>query len=73
MVRKHARHAKVIWLPSRFPRYVMLVEPGAENESESESGSIFESPRADTRQLASFTEFLEEQIAACLVPPARKK
>lgn len=70
LVRSFAKATEIIWLPSRFPRFVMLVEPGAGHPSESEGGSIFESPSSGTRSLASVTEFLEGKIKECLSGPA---
>jgi hypothetical protein len=69
LVKSFAKATEIVWLPSRFPRFVMLVEPGPEDKSQAESGSIFESPLAGTRSLASVTEFLEVRIKDCLAGP----
>ncbi len=66
LVKSFAKATEIVWLPSRFPRFVMLVEPGPEDKSQAENGSIFESPLAGTRSLASVTEFLEVRIKECL-------
>jgi hypothetical protein len=70
VVKSFAKTTEIIWLPSRFPRFVMLVEPGADNQAQPEGGSIFESPTAGSRSLASVTEFLEGKIKECLAEPA---
>ena len=71
LVKSFAKATEIIWLPSRFPRFVMLVEPGAESKSRSGKGSIFESPLAGTHSPATVTEFLEVRIRECLAgPPA---
>lgn len=41
IVRQMAPGAEIVWLPSRFPRIVMLVEPGKGRSSEPEKGSFF--------------------------------
>lgn len=69
LVKKLASPSEIIWLPSRFPRFVMLVEPGASQTPENTGGSIFESPNTGTRSLASVTAFLEGRIKACLAEP----
>lgn len=72
LIRSHARISEVVWLPSRFPRIVMLVEPGPNAKSEPEAGSIFDSPNSGSASLASLTEFLEEKIKALGKPVARE-
>ena len=69
LVKSFAKATAIVWLPSRFPRFVMLVEPGPEDKSPSDSGSIFESPLAGTHSLASVAEFLEVRIKECLASP----
>ncbi|MEK7950705.1 hypothetical protein [Luteolibacter soli] len=69
VVKSFAKATEIIWLPSRFPRFVMLVEPGSDKEVQPEAGSIFESPNSGSRSLASVTEFLEDKIKACLAGP----
>jgi hypothetical protein len=70
LVKSFAKATEIIWLPSRFPRFVMLVEPGPDDKAQPEGGSIFESPNSGTRSLASVTEFLEGKIKDCLAGPA---
>lgn len=65
-----ARDTAVVWLPSRFPRFVMLVEPGQQDKSPGDSGSIFEAADEGMHSLAAITESLEERIKACLAKPA---
>lgn len=65
MVRSHARVSRIVWLPSRFPRYVMLLEPGPTG-SEPPSESIFDSPRHETDSPPAVAEFLEQRIKAIL-------
>jgi len=72
LVKTHAGASQVVWLPSRFPRLVMLVEPGSSAESEPPSGSIFDSPAPDTQSLAAMTELLEERIKKSLANPSKK-
>jgi len=62
LVRSFIKAPEILWMPSRFPRYVMFVEPGPNNATEPESGSIFESPQSGSRSLASVTNFLEDRI-----------
>lgn len=62
--------SEILWLPSRFPRLVMLIEPGAEEPSDPEKGSIFDSPQKGMLPTASMTAQLEDQIKACLAKPA---
>lgn len=66
LVRTYARDAQVLWLPSRFPRLVMLVEPGGAPAPEENAGSIFESPTSGTLAVASVTAYLEQKIQALL-------
>jgi hypothetical protein len=66
LVHSFAKATEIVWLPSRFPRFVMLVEPGPQDSSQPAGGSIFESPLAGNRSLASVTEFLETRIKECL-------
>lgn len=62
LVHSHAGEAEIIWLPSRFPRLIMLVEPAVSASSEREAGSIFESPASGTRSLAALTSDLEKRL-----------
>lgn len=62
--------SEILWLPSRFPRLVMLVEPGKEEPSDPEKGSIFDSPQKGMLPTASLTARLEDQIKAHLAKPA---
>ncbi|MEP4077826.1 hypothetical protein [Haloferula sp.] len=58
----------VQWLPSRFPRFVMLVEPGGEEGSEPLPDSIFDSAEESSESPAALAEILEDQIKAYLTP-----
>jgi len=73
VVKSFAKATEIIWLPSRFPRFVMLVEPGPNPQTQPEAGSIFESPNTGSRSLASVTEFLEGKIKECLAGPEAAK
>ncbi|WP_193212203.1 hypothetical protein [Luteolibacter marinus] len=66
IARSLAKNAEIVWLPSRFPRFVMLVEPGPEPKGEARSGSIFETPEPGLHSLAAMTEDLETRIKSCL-------
>ena len=48
----------------------MLIEPGAEEPSDPEKGSIFDSPQKGMLPTASMTAQLEDRIKACLAKPA---
>lgn len=67
MVAKRFYKPIVIWLPSRFPRYVMLVEPGA-GTSEPLPDSIFDSETENSESPAALAEALDDQIKAFLKP-----
>lgn len=69
VVKTFAKNPEIVWLPSRFPRLVMFLEPGPEDGSEPERGSIFETPQAGMKSPASVTAQLEERIKACLAAP----
>lgn len=62
LVKSHLPTPQILWMPSRFPRYVMLVEPGPNDRTEAESSSIFDSPQSGARSAATITAFLEERI-----------
>jgi len=62
LVRSFAKATEIIWLPSRFPRLIMLVEPAVSASSEKDTGSIFESPASGTRSLAALTSDLEKRL-----------
>lgn len=66
LVRRYTQDAQIIWLPSRFPRLVMLIEPSAASTSEARSGSMFESPVSGSASMQSVTAYLEEQIQKLL-------
>jgi hypothetical protein len=66
LVDKLVGKSEIIWLPSRFPRFVMFVEPGPETGSDVENGSIFESPPVGRRSTSSVVTFLEDNIKAVL-------
>jgi len=72
LVQSFVRAPEISWLPSRFPHLVMFVDPGPDDRSEPEKGSIFESPRAGMRSTASLTAMLEDHIKACLAGPGSK-
>ena len=62
LVKSLVKAPQILWMPSRFPRYVMLIEPGPDDKAEPQSGSIFESPNSGTKSLAAVTNFLEDRI-----------
>ena len=66
LVKSFTKNPEILWLPSRFPRYVMFIEPGKNDSAEPSNGSIFESPKEETESLSSLTACLEEQIKASL-------
>jgi hypothetical protein len=68
LVGKRFYKPTIIWLPSRFPRYVMLVEPGKDGGSEPLPDSIFDSAEESTESPAKLAELLEDQIKAMLAP-----
>ena len=68
LVGKRFFQPTIIWLPSRFPRYVMLVEPGKEGGSEPLPDSIFDSTEENSESPSKPAELLEEQIKNCLAP-----
>ena len=70
LVNTFARKSEILWLPSRFPRLVMLIEPGPEEPSDPEKSSIFEPPQKGMAPTASMAALLEDQIKACLAKPA---
>ena len=37
VVKSFAKATEIIWLPSRFPRFVMLVEPGPNPQTQPEA------------------------------------
>lgn len=69
LVTSFARKAEILWLPSRFPRLVMLIEPGPEEPSDPEKSSMFEPPQKGMAPTASMAALLEDQIKACLAKP----
>ena len=56
--------AKVCWLPSRFPRLVMLVEPGELPIERSAGSSIFD--EGDMQGVGDFSAELEDSIQRLL-------
>ena len=66
LVRAFASTSEIQWRHSRFPRFVMFVEPGRGDGSEPESSSIFESPRAGNKSVAAMISVLEDNIRDCL-------
>lgn len=73
LVRNFSRSSEILWLPSRFPRLVMFIEPGPDEPSDPEKSSIFESPQKGMKPIASMAAQLEDQIKACLSGPGPKK
>jgi|688.fasta_scaffold55171_3 hypothetical protein len=72
LVRRFVKVSQILWLPSRFPRYVMLIEPGPENGNDaSANGSIFDAPASGSQSLSSITVVLEDAIKARLAKPAK--
>ncbi len=69
LVQTLAGKSEILWLPSRFPRLVMLIEPGAEKPSDPEKSSMFEAPQKGMLPTASMTAQLEDQIKDCLAKP----
>ncbi|QJE96358.1 hypothetical protein [Luteolibacter luteus] len=70
LVESLAGPSEIIWSHSRFPRLVMFVEPGPNDVTEPESGSIFESTRASKTSPSSLVALLEERIKVCLAGKA---
>ncbi|MGB6221464.1 hypothetical protein [Haloferula sp.] len=68
LVGKRFFNPTIIWLPSRFPRFVMLVEPGGDGGSEPLPDSIFDSSEENSESPAALAELLEDQIKALLAP-----
>lgn len=69
LVRTFAKSPEILWLPSRFPRLVMLIEPGPEEPTDPEKSSIFEAPQKGMGPTVSMAARLEDQIKACLSKP----
>jgi len=79
IVTKVAPGAEIIWLPSRFPRLVMLVEPGSGRTEKAKGGTFFEGASESTASepVASpaFALQLEEKLQAVLgnsIPKRRR-
>ena len=70
LVNSLAGASDIIWSHSRFPRLVMFVEPGPNDVTEPDSGSIFESPPAGRKSPSSLVALLEERIKLCLAGKA---
>jgi hypothetical protein len=66
LVNKHAGPSSITWMPSRFPRLVILVEPQSSYQPEPDGGSFFESPHSEDETLAAMSESLEQKIKDCL-------
>ena len=66
LVNTIAGPSEIVWSHSRFPRLVMFVEPGPNDVTEPESGSIFESPQAGRKSPSSLVALLEERIKLSL-------
>ena len=71
VVKKHAGNCSIVWMPSRFPRFVMLVEPESKFEPDPDGSTFFESPHSDDETLAAMTKTLEEKIKVCLSTGSR--
>lgn len=80
IVTKVAPGAEIIWLPSRFPRLVMLVEPTTKSRAEKAKGGTFfegasDSAASDPIASPAFALQLEEKLQAALgdcIPKRRK-
>lgn len=70
LVKTTAGPSDIVWSHSRFPRLVMFVEPGPNDVTEPESGSIFESPQAGRKSPATLVALLEDRIKAFLAGKA---
>ena len=66
LVNVTAGPSDIVWSHSRFPRLVIFVEPGPNDVTEPEGGSIFESPQAGRKSPATLVALLEEKNKACL-------
>lgn len=80
IVTKVAPGAEIIWLPSRFPRLVMFVDPGSGRSDKPEGGKFFggasDSAASDPVASPAFALQLEEKLQAALgdcIPKRRKK
>lgn len=62
LVKKHAGDCRVFWMPSRFPRLVMLVDPEGSYEPGADGGSFFEPSDPGEYSIAALTEMLEMKI-----------
>jgi hypothetical protein len=69
LVNTLAGKSEILWLPSRFSRLVMLIEPGPAKPSDPEKSSMFEPPQKGMIPTASMTAQLEDRITACLAKP----
>ena len=71
LVNRQVRPSEIVWLPSRFPHYVMFIDPGPDNSGDAPNGSIFDAPSSGTQSLSSVTAALEDAIKAALAKPAK--
>lgn len=71
IVKDQIHHCEIVWLPSRFPRFVMLVEPGPGQETSSHETSIFDSDPPEDDSLSAMTDLLESRIKSTLAAPKR--
>lgn len=62
IVSKAAPGAEILWLPSRFPRLVMLVLPDEEPALPAKGDSIFDHGVEDALSPATLALRLEEQL-----------
>lgn len=70
LVLKVAPGAEIRWLPSRFPRLVMLVEPDVASQQRVAGGSIFDD--GDDRGIGDFSAELENSLQQMLKGAAHK-
>lgn len=70
LVAKVAPNAVICWLPSRFPRLVMLVEPDLAANERVPGGSIFDD--GEVRGVGDFSAELESAIQQLLRSTAAK-
>jgi len=66
VVNQAAPGAEIVWLPSRFPRLVMLVQPDEGRTKRIRKESIFDSSPPDATSPAYFAVELEERLQRLL-------
>lgn len=62
---------EICWLPSRFPRLVMLVEPRGTSIGISAGASIFDD--CEVKGIADFSAELEDSIQRLLAGPSSRR